>query len=93
MNDTMKKSAIKMAVNLIGQDTIVNGIKSIIENILSLKQNTELQDDEAELIGILYERNKMIFGSLATVDNNRRIMRVIDPKNIENLILQMLNNL
>ena len=82
-----------MAVNLIGQDTIVNGIKSIIENILSLKQNTELQDDEAELIGILYERNKMIFGSLATVDNNRRIMRVIDPKNIENLILQMLNNL
>lgn len=93
MNDTMKKSAIKMAVNLIGQDTIVNGIKSIIENILSLKQNTELQDDEAELIGILYECNKMIFGSLATVDNNRRIMRVIDPKNIENLILQMLNNL
>jgi hypothetical protein len=93
MNDLMKKSAIKMAVNLIGEDTIVNGLKSIIENILTLKDKTPLQDEEAELIGIVYERSGKIYGSLATVSNERRITRVLDPKNIEELILQMIKSM
>lgn len=82
-----------MAINLIGEDTIKEGIKSFLKTVTDLKAVTELYPEEAELIGIIYERNGNLFGSLATVNNERKIIRVIDPKNLEELAMQILKSM
>jgi len=93
MNDLIKKHALKTALNLIGEDTVVNGITEILNRAIEKKQSMTLDEGETDTIAIAYEQSGRVYGAIATVNENRQIIRIIEPKEIEKLALQLLKSI
>jgi hypothetical protein len=93
MSNPFQKSMLKLAMNTIGEDTIINGLKSIASDLIEKKNATPLEEGEREIFAIAYEREGQILGALATIDNQGKISRIINPKNLETLIINLLKSM
>lgn len=93
MSNPLTKSMLKLAINSIGEETIVDGIKSITEELIKKKNATPLEEGEREIFAIAYERDGQILGALATIDKEAKISRILNPRNLETLILNLLKNM
>lgn len=93
MNDLIRKHAIKTAINLIGEDTITNAIAEMLKKAIEKKQESTLEEGEADIIAIAYEQNNSVFGAIATISANREIKRIIKPQNLETLAMQLIKSI
>jgi len=64
----MNSKMLKMAINMIGPETIETGLQSIILAAISHKQNIEFEPGENDAIIILFESEGETFATLATID-------------------------
>ncbi|MDY0285129.1 MAG: hypothetical protein RBR21_03250 [Bacteroidales bacterium] len=82
---------IKMAINMIGQDTITEAIAGFLKDAIAEKQKIELQPDEVDTIGILYNKLDTVYFAPATITAENHLIRIMEPVPIESFVNKLLN--
>ena len=82
---------VKMAVNLIGKDTITETIAGFMRDAIAEKQKIELQPGEVDTIGILYNKEDTVFFAPATINAENHLIRIKDPVPVESFVNKLLN--
>lgn len=94
MADFIKAQAVKMAINLLGPETIQDGINSLINQISDYADKQPLEADETQVAGLLYKgADQQVYFAVVAFNDDNKIVRYIEDKPINHFAAMLLSNL
>ena len=90
--DKMKKRAAKMALDMIGLDTIEEAITGMLTNAIDFKKGFQLLPGEHDVCAIQYEANNEVYFAIAVINADDQITRYENVRKIKEVVREMITN-